>query len=66
VAKGDFLGFENLPDRGGTHIMAGPDKAGRILYISIKPTTITGLWEPVTGWESRVARRLWENERGSP
>jgi hypothetical protein len=64
VARSEFLGFENLPDRGGTHIMIGPDEGGRILYISIKPTMTPGLWEPVTGWESRLARQLWERERG--
>jgi hypothetical protein len=64
VAKSDFLGFENLPDRGGTHVMIGPDEAGRILYVSIRPTSTSGLWEPVTGWESRLGRRIWAKERG--
>jgi hypothetical protein len=26
VTRGDFLAFENLPDRGGTHVMVGPDR----------------------------------------
>jgi hypothetical protein len=64
VARSEFLGFDNLPGRGGTHIMIGPDESGRILYISIKPTSTPGLWEPVTGWESRLARRIWARERG--
>ena len=63
VARSDFLGFENLPDQGGTHILVGPDESGRILYISIRPTSTPGLWQPVTGWESRFARGLWEKER---
>jgi hypothetical protein len=64
VARSDFLGFDNLPDRGGTHIIVGPDGKGRILFVSIRPTSAPGIWEPVTGWESRLARRLWATERG--
>jgi hypothetical protein len=64
VMMSDFLGFENLPDRGGTHVMIGPDSSDRILFVSIRPTSTPGLWEPVTGWESRLARRIWARERG--
>ena len=46
VTKSDFLSFNNLPDRGGTQIMIGPDKSGRILYVSIKPTSMPGVWSP--------------------
>ena len=43
VARSDFLGFENLPDRGGTHVMIGPDSSGRILFVSIRPTSTPGI-----------------------
>ena len=36
VLMSDFLGFENLPDRGGTHVMIGPDPSDRILLVSIQ------------------------------
>ena len=58
------LVYENLPERGGSHLMIGRDDLGRILYISIRPTDAERIWEPVTGWESRFARRLWNRERG--
>jgi hypothetical protein len=47
------LGFRNLEGRGGTHVVIGPDLRGRILYISLRPTSEPAVWEPVTGWESR-------------
>jgi hypothetical protein len=65
VVKSRPLTFLNLPGRGGSHLMIGPDHQGRILYVSIAATSTPGLWEPVTGWESRLARRIWERERGT-
>jgi hypothetical protein len=64
VVKRGPLTFFNLPGRGGSHVMIGPDHRDRILYVSIMATEIPGIWEPVTGWESRLARRIWARERG--
>ena len=64
VVKNRPLTFFNLPGRGGSHVLIGPDHRGRILYVSIKATETPGIWDPVTGWESRLARRIWERERG--
>ena len=64
VLDSDPITHENLPGRSGTHVMIGPDDSGRILYVSIKPTDMPNVWEPVTGWQSRLARRLWLRERG--
>jgi hypothetical protein len=63
VRDNDPLVYTNLPDRGGTHVMIGPDDLGRVLYISIRPADAVNAWQPVTGWESRLARRLWEDNK---
>ena len=44
--------FENDPEKTGTHIMIGPDAAGRCWTIVIKPTDQRGHWKPITGWPS--------------
>jgi len=57
-----YLMFENLPGRGGSHVMIGRDGRGRSLYISMNETSTPGLWEPVTGWRSGVAHRILHEE----
>ena len=44
--------FANDPEKAGTHIMIGPDFAGRCWTIAIKPTGEPGRWRPITGWPS--------------
>lgn len=50
--------FLNLAGRGGSHVMVGWDDKGRALYISLAVTQTRGIWRPITGWESRSARRF--------
>ena len=47
--------FENDPGKTGTHIMIGPDAAGRCWTIVIQPTAQRGHWKPITGWPSDKA-----------
>jgi hypothetical protein len=63
VLASNPLTFRNLPGRGGTHVVVGPDNRGRILYISLRRAVDPTVWEPVTGWQSRYARLLWRRER---
>ena len=58
------LSFRNVEGRGGSHVLIGLGARHRILYISLRRTTRPAIWEPATGWESRFARRLWQEERG--
>jgi hypothetical protein len=44
--------------------MIGLDDRERVLYIALLPTAIGGLWRPITGWESRFARRLYNSTLG--
>ena len=58
VFQNNPMFFRNLLNRGGTHVMIGYDQRNRSLYISIVETMTEGVWRVVTGWQSRVARRL--------
>jgi hypothetical protein len=66
VLASDPLTYRNLEGRGGSHVLIGSDRRGRVLYISLRRTSERSIREPVTGWESRLARRLWLRERGEP
>jgi hypothetical protein len=55
VKDGSPKFFENDPGKTGTHIMIGPDAAGRYWTIPIKPTGAPGQWRPITGWPSDKA-----------
>ena len=57
--------FHNLADRGGSHVMIGPDSTGRFFYIAIRPTITQGRWRPVTGWpmNRRGAMQIYESGR---
>lgn len=50
--------FVNLPDRGGSHVMVGPDFGGRFYFVALAPTPIRGCWRPVTGWSMNRAQAL--------
>jgi hypothetical protein len=53
--------FLNLPGRGGTHVVIGPDREGQFCYISMVEVT-PGRWRPVTGWKlGRRAERLYNS-----
>jgi hypothetical protein len=65
VWSGSPAFFVNLPDRSGTHIMVGEDSRARWLYIAILETSVHGCWRSITGWQSRIARRLAVNKGGS-
>lgn len=47
--------FENDPGKTGTHMMIGPDAAGRYWTIVIRPSSERGRWRPITGWSSDKA-----------
>ena len=55
--------FENLHGRGGSHVMVGPDRDGRYLYVSLIESEIyIGVWHPVTGWPlGRRGPRLYNS-----
>jgi hypothetical protein len=57
-----YLVFENLPGRGGSHVMIGRDARNRSLYISMRETAEPSIWEPVTGWRSPIAHRILREE----
>jgi hypothetical protein len=56
------LFFRGLESRTSTHAIVGRDNRGRSLLIYIIATPELGIWKPVTGWRSQVARRLLHNE----
>ena len=55
--------FDNVPGRTATHVMVGPDNKDRVLYVALLATSESGIWQPVAGWESRLARRIYSAER---
>ena len=56
--------FRNLPGRGASHVMIGPDAEGRYFYIPLTQTATAGRWRPITGWpmNRRRAERLYDKE----
>jgi hypothetical protein len=48
--------------RRATHAMVGRDGHNRSLIIFMLETLQPGVWEPVTGWRSRLAHRLLAEE----
>jgi len=58
------LFFHNMPGRTASHVMIGEDAKGRVIYAVILETEAVGVWKVISAWESRFARRLW-NERGA-
>ena len=63
VLQSSPMFFLNLPEPTASHIMIGPDGRGRVLYIALLATPETGIWKAVTGWDSRLARRIYYSER---
>ncbi len=55
------LYFWNLDGRAGTHVMIGEDSRGRVLYIPLLETA-PGRWRPISGWESRLARKIYRRD----
>jgi hypothetical protein len=46
-------------------VMIGGDDRGRVLYVAILGTDKPDIWKPISGWESRVARRLFNQQKQS-
>jgi hypothetical protein len=63
VRSSDPLFFENDPGRTATHVMIGATFDGLILRVAILEVR-PGVWRPITAWESRDARGIWEQYRG--
>jgi hypothetical protein len=61
----DPLFLQNVPEQTATHVMIGPDARGRILFVAILKTETNGIWRAITSWESRAARRLYNQQRGA-
>jgi hypothetical protein len=56
------------PTRRASHAMVGYDGKVRALIVFLVATDDEGIWEPITGWESREARLVLAepNEEGGP
>jgi hypothetical protein len=65
VLRNGALFFDGLPGRTATHVMIGGDDRGRVLYVAILGTDKPDIWKPISGWESRVARRLFNQQKQS-
>jgi hypothetical protein len=62
VLRNGAIFFEGLPGRSATHVMIGRDDRGRVLFVAILAMDEPQLWKPISGWESRLARRLFNQQ----
>jgi hypothetical protein len=49
--------IRNKRSGSGTYKLVGRGRSGRPLTIVVTETAITGMWRPITGWESTDAER---------
>ncbi len=56
------LFFHNGREHAATYGMVGRDGRNRSLIIYLRPTAEGGVWKPITGWQSRLAHRILEQE----
>jgi hypothetical protein len=50
--------YRNLPDRGGTHVMIGPDSNGRFYYVVLAASSKAGHWRVITAYRYTRRRAL--------
>jgi hypothetical protein len=62
VLRASPLYFRSLDTGAATHAMIGRDAQSRSLLIYLVPTTTSGIWKPVTGWQSSLAHKILEQE----
>jgi hypothetical protein len=62
LLESDPLFFRSPPSRRSTHAMIGRDGRGRSLIVYLLGSADPSIWEPVTGWQSKIAHRLLEEE----
>jgi uncharacterized DUF497 family protein len=57
--------FTNLAERAGSHVMIGPNYAGRFFFAAIVRTSRVGIWRVITAWSlsRRDALKLYEEGR---
>ena len=56
------LTYRNIEGQGGTHVMIGRDSRSRSLYVTLRATPEAGVWHPVTGWRSKLAHQILQQE----
>lgn len=56
------LFFQNIQARSATYAMIGRDGSNRSLIIYLVPTADDGIRKPITGWQSRLAHHILEQE----